>query len=151
MLFENSGCERRRSNWRRTAAGSGAEFCCPKSWMGFGPTGKQTPLALRIIRPRPGLVQNVLNEINPHRYMHLAAIDPVGTRWNLSNRGGRPYICFRSRRCTYGWSLRSGEIWFTGLSGGVFSCDCGSSPLRLTRPGHHPGRSNRGALFLLSR
>jgi hypothetical protein len=28
-----------------------------------------------------------------------------------------------------------------------FSCDCGSSPLRLSRPGVHPGKRNRGALF----
>src|SRR5581483_5726183 len=29
----------------------------------------------------------------------------------------------------------------------TFSCDCGSSPLRFARPGHHPGGTYRGALF----
>src|ERR1035437_4082020 len=31
-----------------------------------------------------------------------------------------------------------------------FSCDCGSSPLRLARPGLHSGKRNRGGAFFLA-
>jgi hypothetical protein len=42
----------------------------------------------------------------------------------------------------------SEQSGFSGMLTSPFSCDCGSSPLRLARPGTHPGERNEGALFL---